>query len=181
METLDGQPCPMCLKKTLTLSEDALEIPYFGKCFVFWMQCNDKECGFQKSDVEAEKPRDPCKITFTIQNEKDLQVRVVKSAAAKLSFPQLRLNVEPGIDAIGYVSNIEGVLNRFEEILKTEKEVAEEEEDKTRCKNLLKKIWKIKCGDVETKIVIEDPIGNSAIVSERAVVEKLKVAQVKEA
>lgn len=181
METLDNQPCPMCLKKTLTLSEDVLEVPYFGKCFVFGMQCNDKECGFQKSDVEAEKPKDPCKITFTIQNEKDMQVRVVKSSAAKLSFPQLRLSVEPGIDAIGYVSNIEGVLNRFEEILKEEKDVAEEEEDKTRCKNLLKKIWKIKCGDAETKMVIEDPTGNSAIVSEKAVVEKLKVKHEKEA
>ncbi len=180
MEKLDGQPCPMCLKKTLTLSEDAIDIPPIGKFFVFGMQCADAECGFQKSDVESEKPRDSCKITFTIEKDKDMTVRVIKSAAAKLSFPQLRLSVEPGVDAIGYISNVEGVLQRFEEVLKAEKDIVEEEEDKTKCKNLLKKIWKIKCGDIPTKMIIEDPTGNSAIVSDRAVVEKLKVNPTKE-
>lgn len=177
MKQLDGQPCPVCLKKTLTLSEDDMEVPYFGKLFIFGMEC--KACGFLKSDVEAEKPRDPCRITFTIENDKDMSIRVIKSAAAKLSLPQLRLSVEPGVDAIGYVSNIEGVLTRFEDVLKAEKEIADDEEDKTRCKNLLKKIWKIKCGDVPTKMIIEDPTGNSGIISERAVVEKLKVKKEK--
>ncbi len=180
MEKLDGQPCPMCLKKTLTLSEEAIDIPPIGKFYVFGMECSDVECGFQKSDVESEKPRDPCRITFTIEKDKDMTVRVIKSAAAKLSFPQLRLSVEPGVDAIGYVSNVEGVLQRFEEVLKAEKDIAEEEEDKTKCKNLLKKIWKIKCGDIPTKMVIEDPTGNSVIVSDKAVVEKLKVKASKE-
>jgi len=31
------------------------------------------------------------------------------------------------------------------------------------------------CGDIPVKIVLEDPTGNSAIISEKAVVEKLKV------
>ena len=174
MEKLDGQPCPVCLKKTLTLTEDALDVPPFGKFFVFGMQCKDTTCGFQKSDVESEKPRDPCRITFTIEKDRDMTVRVIKSSAAKLSFPQLRLSVEPGVDAVGYISNVEGVLQRFEQVLKAEKDIAEEDEDKTKCKNLLKKIWKIKCGDVPTKMVIEDPTGNSAIVSDKAIVEKLK-------
>lgn len=180
MEKLDDQPCPMCLKKTLTLTEDAINIPPMGKFFVFGMECEDKECGFQKSDVESEQPRDPCKIIFTIEKDKDMSVRVIKSAAAKLSFPQLKLSVEPGVDAIGYISNIEGVLQRFEQVLKTERDIAEEDEDKTKCKNLLKKIWKIKCGDIPTQMIIEDPTGNSAIVSDKAVVEKLKVKAGKE-
>ncbi|MDP1694814.1 MAG: ZPR1 zinc finger domain-containing protein [Candidatus Woesearchaeota archaeon] len=180
MQNLDGQPCPMCLKKTLTLSEDALDVPPFGKFFVFGMHCKDPECTFQKSDVESEQPRDPCRITFTIEKDKDMTVRVIKSSAAKLSFPQLKLSVEPGVDAIGYISNIEGVLQRFEQVLKTERDIAEEDEDKTKCKNLLKKIWKIKCGDVPTKMIIEDPTGNSLVVSDKAVIEKLKGKKEKE-
>ena len=43
-----------------------------------------------------------------------------------------------------------------------------------KAKNLLKKLWKVECGDEQLKIVIEDPSGNSAIVSERAVVSKMK-------
>ena len=32
----------------------------------------------------------------------------------------------------------------------------------------------MKCGDEELKIIIEDPSGNSAIISEKAVVSKFK-------
>ena len=46
---------------------------------------------------------------------------------------------------------------------------------KKRCKNLLKRMWKIKLGDIPTKLILEDPSGNSAIISDKAKVEKLKV------
>ena len=39
---------------------------------------------------------------------------------------------------------------------------------------MLKKLWKVECGDEKLKIIIEDPSGNSAIISEKAKVEKLK-------
>jgi C4-type Zn-finger protein len=38
----------------------------------------------------------------------------------------------------------------------------------------LKKIWNAKCGEAELTIIIEDPSGNSAIISEKAVVEPFK-------
>jgi C4-type Zn-finger protein len=39
----------------------------------------------------------------------------------------------------------------------------------------LKKLWKVECGDLPLKIVIEDPTGNSGIISEKTKIEKLKV------
>jgi len=45
---------------------------------------------------------------------------------------------------------------------------------KRNAKNLLKKLWKVELGDEKLKIVIEDPSGNSAIISDKAVSEKLK-------
>ena len=45
---------------------------------------------------------------------------------------------------------------------------------KKAAKNLLKKIWKVECGEQEMKVVIEDPTGNSAIISDKAIVTKLK-------
>jgi len=50
-DTLAGQQCPMCGKKTLTLSESEQEVPYFGKLFVFSMACSS--CKFRKADLEA--------------------------------------------------------------------------------------------------------------------------------
>ena len=43
-----------------------------------------------------------------------------------------------------------------------------------KAKNLLKKIQKISWGQEKAKLIIEDPSGNSAIISEKAVKSKLK-------
>jgi len=48
---MEGETCPACLKKTLTLMEEEMEIPYFGKVFVFGMDCNN--CNYHKGDIEA--------------------------------------------------------------------------------------------------------------------------------
>jgi len=133
MDTLSGETCPVCLKKTLTLVEDEKDIPYFGKIYIFSMQCTDKECDFKQADVEAEEAKDPLRITFTIESEKDLNVRVIKSGAATISIPQLKMSVEPGAVADGYVSNIEGVIHRFEEILKQEREVQQARASALHC------------------------------------------------
>lgn len=176
MDKLEGETCPMCHKKTLTLIEDEKDIPYFGKTFIFSMSCSS--CKFLKSDVEAAERKEPCKITFTAENEKDMHVRVVKSSEAHVKIPTLRMDMRPGPASIGFITNVEGLLEKFEDVIKEQKAAAEDEGDKaarTTAKNLLKKIWKVKCGDIPVKIVIEDPSGNSAIISEKATVEKLKV------
>lgn len=173
MDVLDKQPCPYCGSKDgLALTEGETEVPYFGKLFLFSLKC--KDCNISLSDVESAEEREPCRITFETSSDKDMSVRVVKSSHASISIPTLKMSLESGEGSEGYVSNIEGLLTRFENILKDEKENAEEDEDKLKAKNLLKKMWKIKLGDVPCKIIIEDKTGNSAIISDKAVVEKLK-------
>lgn len=175
MDKVENETCPMCRKKTLTMIEDEKEIPYFGKVFLFSMDCGS--CNFHKADVEAAELREPCRITFTAENEKDMNVRVVKSAEAHVKIPTLRMDARPGPASNGYITNVEGLLNKFEKVIQQQRDAASAEGDKstkTSAKNLLKKIWKIKCGDMPVKIVIEDPTGNSAIVSDKAKVEKMK-------
>src|SRR3989338_4199010 len=173
MEKLTKQPCPFCSKKTLALVEDQKDIPYFGKVYLFSMNCSS--CKYNKADVESAEQKPAAKYTMDIESAKDMGVRIVKSSTATVKMPQLRLSVTPGPASIGYISNIEGVITRFEDVIKQEKEDSEDLEAKKKCKNLLKKLWKIKLGDVKTKIAIEDPYGNSAIVSNKAKVEKLQV------
>jgi len=173
MDKLENQPCPVCHKKTLVLTEEEMDIPYFGKTYLFSMSCNN--CKYSKSDVEAEERKDPCRVTFTIEKEADMKVRVVKSSEATIKIPQLRMSMESGPASDGYISNIEGLLTRFEKVIEDEKELAEEDEVKKHAKNLLKKIRKVKWGEMPLKIIIEDPSGNSAIISDKATVEKLKV------
>ena len=171
MRELKNQPCPMCMKKKLTLTEDESEIPYFGKLYLFSMTCSN--CRYHKSDVEAIEKKEPVKYTFEINGEDDLKVRVVKSSTATIKIPHVT-TIESGPASIGYVTNIEGILNRVKRILESTRESEEDNNAKKKIKNLLKKLQKVLWGNEKLKIIVEDPSGNSAIISEKAVKSKLK-------
>ena len=172
MEKLENEKCPMCFENTLTLIEDEQDIPYFGKVYIFSMNCSN--CSYKKSDIECVERKEPVKYEFTIENTKDLNARVVKSSEGAIKIPELKIIIEPGIASEGFVSNIEGILQRVKHILEGEKECADEESARKKAKNLLKKLWKVECGDEQLKIIIEDKSGNSAIISDKAIVSKLK-------
>ena len=172
MAELKNQQCPICGKNELTLRQDEYDIPNFGEAFVFSMSCG--KCKYSKSDIEPLESKDPAKYTFNVESKEDLNVKLVKSASATLKIPTFRLSVEPGSDSEGYISNIEGVLNRFEKIVQDQKELSDDKAVRKSAKNLLKRMWKAKEGDLPFKIVIEDPTGNSAIISDKAEIVKLK-------
>lgn len=173
MEKIESETCPVCLAKELILTEEEIDIPFFGKVFLFSMHCN--ACGFHKSDLEAAELKDPCRITFTIEKEEDMNIRIVKSSEATIKIPQLKMTVTPGPVSEGYVSNIEGMLSRFEKVIEDEKNTSDDEDAIKTAKNLLKKIRKVKWGETPLKIILEDPTGNSAIISEKTIIEKLKL------
>ncbi len=168
----EHQVCPMCHEKSLILTERDMEVPYFGMVYLYSMTCNS--CKYHLADVEAAQEQEPCKYTFEISSEQDMNVRVVKSSEATVKLPHI-VTITPGPASLGYVSNIEGILRRVKHQIEVAKETAEEDEDKTKAKNLLKKLMKIMWGQEKQKIIIEDPSGNSAIISDKAVKEPLKV------
>ena len=174
MDKVEKQKCPVCLKDTLTLTEDSMEIPFFGRAFIFSMECQEKECNYRMSDVEAEEEKEPTRYTLEIKSDKDMSIRIVKSANATVKIPQLKMSMEPGVASVGFVSNVEGVLDKFKKVIEDERDATEDDEIKDNAKKLLKKIWKVKLGDLEVKLIIEDETGNSAIISDKAVVEKLR-------
>ena len=172
MDQLPNQECPICHKKKATLTEDRSEIPHFGAVYVFSIQCS--ACKYSMADVETEEDHPPQKHTINVDSEKDMKIRVIKSSNATVKIPQMRMSVEPVGNASGYVSNVEGLLNRFKEIIEDQRDSAEDPKARKAAKNLLKKLWKVTLGEQPLKIIIEDPTGNSAIVSDKTKVEKLK-------
>jgi len=171
MEKLEKQPCPICKENTLTLTEDEKEIPYFGKVFVFSMSCSN--CKYHKADVEAAEQKEPSRYALEVDGEEDLKIRIVKSSEATVKIPHV-VTIEPGPASSGYVTNVEGILNRVKHQIETAKENEEDADAKKKAKNLLKKLNKVMWGQEKLKIIIEDPSGNSAIISEKAVKSKLK-------
>lgn len=170
-DVLEGQPCPMCNKETLTLTERTQEVPYFGSVHVFSMTCQN--CKFHKSDVETtNESNDPSKYTFEIQSEEDLKVRVIKSSNATVKIPRM-FTMSPGPASPGFITNVEGILNRAKHAIKSATDMSEDNSAKKKSKNMLKKLNKVAMGHETLKIIIEDPSGNSAIVSDKAEKKKL--------
>ncbi len=172
-EYLSGQLCPICLKNTLTLMESEREIPYFGQVYVFSMDCSNEECKYHKADIEAVNKNPPAKFAIEINCEEDMKIRVVKSSSATIKIPYIT-TIEPGPAANGYVTNIEGILNRVKHQLENVRDNSDDDDDRKKAKNMLKKIQKIMWGQETTKITLEDPEGNSAIISPKAVKSNYK-------
>ncbi|MBU0456967.1 MAG: ZPR1 zinc finger domain-containing protein [Nanoarchaeota archaeon] len=170
MVELTGQNCNFCGENKLTLREEEIEIPYFGRVFVFSMECT--ACGYRKSDVEPAESKEPCKYTLEVSSEDDLNIKIIKSGEAILKIPHI-ITVEPGPAANGYVTNVEGLLERIKNRITSSVEGEEDPAAKKKAKNLIKKLNKVLVGREPLKIIIEDPTGHSAIVSDKAQKSKL--------
>lgn len=170
MATIENQPCPVCNSKTLTLTEEDSEVPFFGKILLFSMRCHS--CKYAKADVEMETSQKPNKVRFTVENKNDLNVRVIRSSTATITIPHVG-SLQPGENAEGFVSNVEGVIERFKKQIEHLKEATNDVKEKKKAKNLLKKLQKVLQGEETLTITLKDSAGNSGIVSEKAVVTPL--------
>ena len=171
VDQITGEQCPMCGKPQLTLMESEKEVPYFGKLALFSMTCG--ACKYHKADVEALQPKEPSRFTYTITKEDDMKVRVIRSSEATVKIPHIT-TITPGPASNGFITNIEGIFQRVKHQVESARDSAEDKSEKKKAKNLLKKITNIMWGRQEQKIIIEDPTGNSAIISDKAEVEKMK-------
>lgn len=158
--------CPACgvEGKAKSIMKE-LEIPHFGKVLETSIQC--PECGFKHSDIIALEQNDPAKYVLEI-NKNTLTVRVVRSQSATVSIPEIGVKVEPGPKSEGYVTNVEGILNRFEDAVKKALNLFDDAESQENGKTTLKQIQELKKGNGTATLIIQDPFGQSNIVSDNA-------------
>ncbi|NJL44307.1 MAG: ZPR1 zinc finger domain-containing protein [Nitrosarchaeum sp.] len=162
---LKGETCPICHQATLTLMETAYEIPFFGPCSLFSMDCEN--CKYHKADVEFEQTHDPTRYTLEVSSEEDLKIRIVKAASATIKIPHM-ITVESSEHSNGYITNVEGVLNRIRKQIAQARDDSEDPAAQKKAKTYLKKLDKVLWGQESLKLIIEDRTGNSAIISEKA-------------
>ncbi len=170
IDKLDGQFCPVCHTKSLILIEKKMDIPFFGPTFLFAMTCS--KCDYYKGDLESEEKKEPAKYVLEVECEEDLKIRVIRSSEGTVKLPRIA-SISPGPSAEGYVTNVEGIFNRIKEIIEKVRDNAEDSKARKKAKNMLKKIQKIMWGQEKIKLTLEDPTGNSAIISDKAVKSKL--------
>lgn len=163
--------CPACAVEGVAKSiMKEIEIPHFGKVLETTIQC--PSCGFKHSDIIALEQNDPAKYVLEI-NKNNLSVRVVRSQSATVIIPEIGIKVEPGPKSEGYVTNVEGVLARFESAVKRALNLFEDEESQKNGKNTLSQIQELKKGNGTATLIILDPFGQSNIVSENVEISEI--------
>ena len=162
--------CPVCGNNSLNVVLIENKIPYFGKVVISSSVC--EICGYKLNDVFSVETREPLEYKLFVESEEDLMARVVKSSSATVIIPELGLKIEPGPLSQGYVSNVEGVLRRIEDVFRGQLAVLEGKK-KEKMKNLLGELEKMIEGKKKFILVIKDPLGNSAIISQKAKKRKL--------
>jgi len=116
MEQDVASPCPMCSDPNgLRLRTHVDTIPYFGEHTQVTLLC--MACGWRQTDLIPAESVDPSAWSLPVKGPEDLTTWVVRSTGCTVRIPELDLEVAPGSSSTGYVSNVEGVLVRFSDVL----------------------------------------------------------------
>ena len=170
--------CPACSVEGLAKSiMKEIEIPHFGKVLETTIKCG--ECGFKHSDIISLEQNDPAKYVLKISKE-TLSTRIVRSQSATVSIPEVGVKVEPGPKSEGYVTNVEGMLIRFESAVKKALQLFEDEQSQKNAKNTLNNIQELIKGNGTATLIIDDPFGQSNIVSDDVEILEIPEEELKE-
>ena len=163
--------CPACGIEGVAKSiMKEFDIPHFGNVLETSILC--PSCGFKHNDIIALEQNDPARYTIEI-NRNNLSVRVVRSQSATVIIPEVGVKVEPGPKSEGYVTNIEGILTRFEDAVIKAINLFEDAESQNNAKDTLEQIRELKKGNGAATLIILDPFGQSNIVSEKVEISEI--------
>lgn len=126
-----------------------------------------ESCGFRLTDTIILADHGPIRFEFQVQRADDLYTRVIRSTSGRIEIPELGVTVDPGPACSGFISNVEGVLARVEDAIKTVLLSAEAEERQKAIEGL-ETLASARKGEIPFTLIIEDPSGNSAIISDTA-------------
>ncbi len=157
-------PCPSCGRELKTLVT-TYEVPFFGEVLLTSISC---ECGFRHADSVVVGEKEPVRYSIKI-NRDNLFTKVIRSTSGTIRIPEIGVTIEPGPASQAFITNLEGVLDRVEGIVRTAMRWNSGDEDKVRrCEWIIERIRNTVDGEEELTLIIEDPLGNSLIISDEA-------------
>ncbi len=180
MESTIDVSCIVCgFDEGLSMLAHTEEIAYFGEHTQITLTCPG--CGWRQTDFIPAEAREGSCQTYCIDSIDDLQVRVIRGSACTVRLLELDLEVKPGSHSSGYVSNIEGVLNRFQDVIDmVGREAATEGNDGAIAELtvLTQSMMEIREGQREATLELLDPHGHSMILAENVQTRPLSEAEI---
>lgn len=162
--------CPLC-QTDLVMNWQRDNIPYFGEIMHISARC---QCSFRFADTMILSSKEPMRYEMPVETSEDLDARVIRSTSGTIRIPEMGVTIEPGSVSESYVTNIEGVLHRVRDVLMTASRwVKGDEEKSSRSEELLCMVEEVIQGKRKITVIVEDPLGNSAIISKKAKATRL--------
>jgi len=146
----------------MTTSYTEYQVEHFGSVLLNVSSC--QRCGYKHSDIMTLTNREPIAVTARINSVEDLNMHVIKSGTATIMIPEFGATITPGPYSEGYISNVEGVLQRLEDALIFMLSSAKGKQLK-KGERMLKKIRHAREVKPRFTLVIKDPFGNSTLVA----------------
>ncbi len=146
--------CPACGGE-IQITHHRLEIPHFPDLLLVSIAC--ETCGYRHTDTIILGEGDPVRWTVQVEGPEDLSIRVVRSTTGTIRIPELGMAIEPGTACEGFITNIEGVLSRFEQAVEA-----------ILANPAKEALAAAREAAFPFTVILEDPAGNSMLVSDKA-------------
>jgi len=148
-----------------------LELPFFGGALQTTLVCS--ACGYHHGDLLLTRHREPLRVTLHVLRPEHRSARVARSSSGTVRIPELGASMEPGPRAEAFVTNVEGVLRKFLDVVQGQEAVAETPAERRRLGEVHARIERMIEGLEPFTFVLEDPTGNSDVLQEDVVREAL--------
>ena len=168
MQTKVDVRCPQChVDGQVSMLSMSSEIPYFGEHTQITIICDS--CGWKHTDFI---PSDGDKVGFwsiLIDSQEKNSARIIRSSSCTIRIPELDLEVSPGGSSSGYITNIEGVLVRFMDAVRSViRDLEKADPDFLTAQDLLHSLLNTAEGSDVLTLELLDPRGRSQIIHEDA-------------
>ena len=178
-------PCPVCkVEGEVAMMTHIDEIPYFGEHTQVTVLCN--ACGWRQTDFIPAEGKKSGASTLIISKPEHMRARVIRSSSCTVKLVELDLEVNPGSASTGYVSNVEGVIDRFMDviIMVTRQAYVDDSEmsDIKRLQEMHTTLLELKENPIPNAVTLEllDPNGHSQIIHEDATLRELSQIELSE-
>ena len=153
--------CANCGRETMEVKEIYSEIPRFGRMVIISMLC--PKCGYRVNDSVSLENKGPKKIEFRVTCPEDLSARLIRSNSSLIVIPEFGLELKPGPKSEAFITNVEGVLERFLQVVEQLESISCDDE-KERIGASIREIRKAMQGETPFTLIVEDEMGNSAVI-----------------
>jgi len=173
--TILGLRCSNCDSEGLVTNDTEYNVQNFGSVLLNVTSC--PHCGYKHTDVLTLTNREPISLRVRINSVEDLDIKVIKSGTATIAIPEFKATITPGPYSEGYITNVEGVLEKIEDALTFMLSSADGERLR-KGERMLKQIRNARERKPRFTLTIKDPLGNSGLVAaDQSKISKRKLAK----